>query len=614
MGRPDNVQDLGPRLRQILRRFGPYTRPHRGLIVGSMAAILAEVFLRLLEPWMLGLVLDYVIAPPKGGAKPLPVISDMTPEQILLFASIGLVASVGLRALSVYASTVGFALIGNKVMTKVRADVYRHLHSLSLSFHTKARKGDLTVRVIGDIGLLKDVVVTALLPMIGDLAILTGMIAVLFWLNWQLALIAMATVPLFWLSTVRLTNKIHKVSRAQRAREGSMASSAAESLGAIQIVQALSLEQTFADSFATHNQKSLKQGVKGTRLAARLERSVDLLVAISTAVVMYVGSRLVLEGALTAGALVVFLTYLKNALKPVRDFAKYTARLAKAVAAGERVIDVLEREPEIRDRPDAVAAGPLRGEVRLENVTFAYEPGHPVLRGIDFEAGPGDVVALVGPSGIGKSTLVNLILRLYDPQEGRVLVDGRDVRDYTMESLRTQIGVVLQDTMLFAASVRENIRYGSGEATDQEVEEAARLANAHDFILELPEGYDTVIGERGVTLSGGQRQRLAIARTAIRRAPILILDEPVTGLDGENAREVTEALERLAAGRTTFLITHDLRQVEHANRIVYLQDGRALEQGSHADLLRSGGRYATLYHLGTALPDVEPTTPHHLRG
>jgi ATP-binding cassette subfamily B protein len=328
---------------------------------------------------------------------------------------------------------------------------------------------------------------------------------------------------------------------------------------------------------------------------------------------MYVGARLVLGGDLTAGALVVFLTYLKNALKPVRDFAKYTARLAKAVAAGERVIDVLEREPEIRDLPGAVPAGPLRGEVRLENVTFGYEPSHPVLQGIDFEAGPGDVVALVGPSGIGKSTLVNLILRLYDPQGGRVLVDGRDVRDYTLESLRTQIGVVLQDTMLFAASVRENIRYGAAEATDEEVEAAARLANAHDFILRLPEGYDTVIGERGVTLSGGQRQRLAIARTAIRRAPILILDEPVTGLDGENAREVTEALDRLAAGRTTFLITHDLRQVERANRIIYLQDGRALEQGSHADLLRSGGRYATLYHLGTALPDVEPA-PQHLRG
>ncbi|NUR07290.1 MAG: ABC transporter ATP-binding protein [Nocardioidaceae bacterium] len=608
MGRPSNVSDLGPRLREILHYFWPYTRNHRATMVGALLAIVAEVFLRLLEPWMLALVIDYVIAPPKGGPKPLPVISDMSPEQILLFASVGLVASVGLRALAVYASTVGFAVVGNKVLTKVRADLYQHLHSLSLSYHTRARKGDLTVRVIGDIGLLKDVVVTAVLPLVGNLFILIGMISVLFFLNLKLTLLAMATVPLFWLSTVRLTNRIHQVSRAQRRREGSMASSAAESLGAIHVVQALSLEGQFAESFAGQNQKSSKQGVKGTRLAARLERSVDLLVAISTAVVMYFGARLVLDNSLTAGALVVFLTYLKNALKPVRDFAKYTARLAKAVAAGERVIDVFQQQPDIRDTPDAVPAPPLAGRVRLEDVSFEYEPGHPVLRGIEFEAEPGQVVALVGPSGIGKSTLVNLILRLYDPTSGRVLVDGRDIRDYTLESVRTQIGVVLQDTLLFAASVRENIRYGRPDATEAEVMAAAELANASEFIRRLPDGFDTVIGERGVTLSGGQRQRLSIARTAIRRAPILILDEPTTGMDGESSKLVTDALNRLADGRTTFLITHDLRQVAHADRILFIEGGNVVEQGSHEDLVARGGRYATLYALGTALPPARPTT------
>ena len=324
-------------------------------MTGSMLAIVAEVFLRLVEPWMLALVLDYVVMPSQGGAKQLPIISSMEPLTLLVWASVGLVVAVGLRALAVYASKVGFALIGNRVLTEVRGDLYRHLHSLSMSYHNKARKGDLTVRVISDIGLLKDVVVTAMLPLLGNALVLVGMVAVLFLLNWQLALLALVTLPLFWLSTVSLTEKIHKVSGDQRRREGSMASSASEAFGSMQIVQALSLERSFLDAFSGQNKKSLKQGVKGARLAARLERTVDLLVAVSTALVL-LRVLLVLGGELTAGALVVFLTYLKNALRPVRDFAKYTGRMAKGVAAGERVLDVFQQEPDIEDSPDAVSA------------------------------------------------------------------------------------------------------------------------------------------------------------------------------------------------------------------------------------------------------------------
>jgi ATP-binding cassette subfamily B protein len=602
MSRPHKVRDLAPRARQILLRFWPYTRRYRFVMAGSLLALVAEVLLRLLEPWMLALVLDHVILRQQSGPPALPLLADLPQLTLLAVASFGLVVTIGLRALSVYAATVGFALVGNRVLSQVRGDLYHHLHRLSLSFHTRARGGDLTVRVIGDIGLLRDVVVTAALPLLGNTLVLVGMLTVLFWLHWQLALLSMVTIPLFWLSTLSLTDKIHKVSRDQRRREGSMASTAAESLGAIHIVQALSLEETFGRSFASQNQRSLKQGVKGTRLAARLERTVDLLVAISTGIVLYFGATFVMSGELTAGALIVFLTYLKNALKPVRDFAKYTARLAKATAAGERVLDVFEREPDIRDRPEATTARALRGLVEFKDVSFAYEPGHPVLHGINLRALPGERVALVGPSGGGKSTLVNLLLRLYDPQEGSVLVDSRDVRDYTLESLRMQIGVVLQDTVLFAASVRENIAYGNPDAPPGDVELAARLANAQDFIEALPEGYDTIIGERGVTLSGGQRQRIAIARAAIRRAPILVLDEPTTGLDDENARQVTDALEKLAAASTTFLITHDLRQVSHADQILYLDDGRVVEHGSHQDLIRQGGRYAALVDLGTAAP------------
>jgi ATP-binding cassette subfamily B protein len=344
----------------------------------------------------------------------------------------------------------------------------------------------------------------------------------------------------------------------------------------------------------------LSEGVKASRLAAGLERGVDALVAVSTALVLWHGTMLVLRGALTPGELLVFLSYLKSAFKPVRDFAKYTGRLSRAAAASERVLDLLEQEPEVRDRQGAVPAPPLRGAVHFDGVSFAYVAGYPVVRGLDVEVTPGQRVALVGPSGSGKSTTVGLLLRFYDPDAGCVLVDGRDIREYTLESLRRQISVVLQDTILFAASVRENIGYGTPGVPPDRIEAAARLASAHEFIERLPQGYDTELGERGATLSAGQRQRLAIARAAVREAPILILDEPTIGLDEANETAVTAALERLAAGRTTLLITHDLHRAATADLILYLDQGRVAERGTHGELLKAGGRYAALYRLQAA--------------
>jgi ATP-binding cassette subfamily B protein len=309
----------------------------------------------------------------------------------------------------------------------------------------------------------------------------------------------------------------------------------------------------------------------------------------------------VLQQALSPGDLLIFLTYLKRALNPLQDFAKYSGRLAKATAAGERVVDLLEQRPEVHDLPGAVSAPAFRGAVHFERVSFGYEENQPVLEGVEFDVQPGQHVALVGPSGIGKSTLVSLILRLYDPVDGRVKIDGCDIRSYALESLRAQISVVLQDSVLFAASVWDNIAFGTPETTPEQIQAAARLANAHDFILALPQGYDTILGERGVTLSQGQRQRIAIARAAIRRAPLLILDEPTTGLDEENERALIEALERLARGVTTFIVTHDLQLASHADLILYLECGRVLESGTHLDLMSLKGRYATLYNLQISL-------------
>jgi ATP-binding cassette subfamily B protein len=382
-------------------------------------------------------------------------------------------------------------------------------------------------------------------------------------------------------------------------------------VGAIQLIQALSLEGLFTRLFCRQNLESQKEDIKASRLTAALGRTVGFLIATSTALVLWYGGSLVVAGDLTPGELLVFLAYLRSAAKPMQEFGKYTGRIAKATGAGERVLDLLDRTPEVRDLPTAVPAPPLAGAVRFEGVRFAYDPGQCVLEHIDFEVRSGRRIALVGPSGIGKSTLANLLLRLYDPQEGRVLIDGRDIREYTLVSLRSQISVVLQDTLLFAASVRENIGYGAPDSSPDAIEEAARLANAHEFILALPQGYDTVLGERGVTLSGGQRQRLAIARAALRKSPILILDEPTTGLDEENERAVMEALERLAQGRTTFLISHDLHLAARADVVLYLENGRVLEHGSPGDLIEGDGRYATLYRQQVVTPMLSTQNGFH---
>jgi ATP-binding cassette subfamily B protein len=572
-------------------------RKQRLLIGGATLALLAEVVFRALEPWPLKFVFDHILGHKRhGGAPDRLGLADLNPTTLIILSVLALILITALRALAAYGNEVGFAVVGNRVLTAARDEVYGHLQRLSLSFHTRARSGDLVLRVMSDVNMLKDVIVTALLPLLLSLLVVLGMVGVMFWLHWQLALFAFATLPLFGLWTARFGRRIRQVARDQRKREAAMAATAVETVSAIKVVQALGLESRFAERFRSRNRASRKADVKGARLTAALGRTTGFLVATSTALVLGYGARLVLRGELTPGELLVFMAYLRNAFRPVQDFAKYTGRLAKGTVAGERVLDLLEQTPEVRDLPGAVPAPAFRGAVRFEDVRFAYEPGQPVLERIDFEVQPGDHVAVVGPSGIGKSTLVSLLLRFYDPTEGRVLIDGRDIREYTLASLRPQISVVLQDTLLFAVSARENIAFGAQGATPEAVEVAARLANAHDFIQSLPRGYDTVLGERGMTLSGGQRQRLAIARASVRRAPILILDEPATGLDQENERVVLEALEQLAEGRTTFVITHDLQLAARADQILYLERGRVLERGTHADLLQAGGRYASLYH------------------
>jgi ATP-binding cassette, subfamily B, bacterial len=595
-----SLKQAVPGLWGVLGYFWPYIRPQSGLILTSAIALVADVGLRVLEPWPLKFVFDYVLIRGDRSTN-IPVIDRLEPLTLLTFSAVAVLIITGLRALAAYWSTVGLATVGSRVMTEVRNHLYRHLQDLSLGYHTKARSGDLIVRVSSDASRLQEVMITAALPLVVSILTLFGMIGVMFLINRGLTILSLFTLPLFWLVTNRLSQRIRESSLRQRKQEGAVAATAAESIAGIKLVKALSLQDAFARVFAQQNQRSLKESVKTQRLAAHLERTVDVVIALGTAIVLWYGSWLALQNALTPGDVLVFLTYLKNAFKPVQNFAKYTGRLAKAAASGERILDVLNQQPDIRDLPDAIPAPIFRGVVRFDCVHFGYESGQVLLQDINLNIQPGQQIAIVGTSGGGKSTLVSLLLRLYDPTSGRVMIDGRDIREYTLESLRPQISVVLQDSLLFAATIRENIAYGIAGVSDAEIEEAARLANAHDFIQGLPQGYDTLVGERGATLSGGQRQRIAIARAAIRQAPILVLDEPTTGLDKGNEKAVIDALHRLSENRTTFLITHDLYLATRADMILYMENGQVVEQGSHLELMLENGRYAALFQVQNAM-------------
>jgi len=575
-------------------------RPHRKELVLATLAALGDGIAGLLGPVPLKVVLDNILdKKPPGSWLQKFILSVAGTDKLaaVKFAAAAVMAIAIFGALCAYAEKLLSTTVGQWVMHDLRQRLYFHIQRLSLAYHDQKRTGDLVSTVTSDIDSIQSFISSNLLDSLINVVTLAGMIAVMFWINWQFTLVALSVAPLLGLVVFRYTRLIRKAAREVRKKEGEIVSVIQEVLSSMRVVKAFAREDYEVHRLEEESLENVEIALRARGIKARLAPLVEVIVAMGTALVLWFGARLVIGGSLSAGSLVLFIWYLGKMYKPMQDLSKMTDSYSKAAVGYERILAILEMDGEVRDLPGARRDGRLRGEIAFDNVSFSYEADRPILENLTFQIQAGQLAAIVGPTGAGKTTIISLISRFYDPSAGSVKIDGLDIRRYQQRSLRQQISVVLQETLLFQGSVWQNIAYGKPNASRAEILRAAELANASEFIEKMPQGYDTVVGERGVTLSGGQRQRIAIARAVIRDTPILILDEPSSGLDAESEKLVFDALDRLMKGKTAIVIAHRLSTVRSADVIFVVQDGRIVEQGKHDDLAESNGLYAELYGI-----------------
>ena len=574
-------------------------RSHWKALALALLAVLGETVASVLEPWPVKVVIDNVLQ-----HKPLPPrlagIVALFPQDAfatLNFALAGVLLIALIGAISAYCEKVLTTSVAQWVAHDLRRMVYQRIQRLSLAEHGESRTGDLLTRVTSDIDAVQDFITSALLGIVINILTLAGMLAVMFYMNWRFTLIGLSVAPVMFLFVYVYTRRIKKATRLVKKREGELMSSVAEKLTSIQVVQAFAREEYEDQRFDWESRQNVSAGLRARSMKARLSPMVDLLVAVGTCLVLGYGARLVLDAGFTTGQLVIFIFYLGKTYKPMKDLSKMTNTVSKAAISFERIQELLDMESRVRDMPGAKAAPRFSGLMEFDHVTFSYDGKHQILNDVSMRIEPGQIAAIVGPSGTGKTTIAGLIPRFFDPQTGRILIDGQDIRGFTLKSLRDQVSFVLQDTLLFRGTVWENIAYGKPDAEIEDTVRAAEEANAHEFIIKMPESYATMVGERGATLSGGQRRRIAIARAIVRDTPILILDEPTSGLDAASEKYVTEALERLMKGRTSIVIAHHLNTIRNADVIFVVKDAEVVERGTYEELLAKGGVFAGLHAI-----------------
>jgi ABC-type multidrug transport system fused ATPase/permease subunit len=578
-------------------------RPYRGTLVVILLAMLVETLMSLAGPWPLKIILDNVV-----GSHHLPewlddfvgaVSGGLGPGKMRIAAvaalTVILIAVIG--SLASYIDNYYTESVGQWVAHDLRMRTYHHLQRLSLAYYDSHQTGTLLSTITDDIQTVENFASSATLGILVDLLTIVGMIGLMFWLNRDFALMAVAVTPILLLFVSRFKRAVKSATHEVRHRQADIVAAVQQGLESVRVVKAFGRQDLEQEELSEVSRATVNAALKARKVKSLLSPVVTVTVALCTAVVLWHGTSLILAGTMTVGALTVFLSYLNKFFKPVQDLAKMTNAIAQAAVGVERIQAILETDTIIPEREDAREPGSTRGEITFEHVAFGYNKDELVLRDVNFTINQGETVGIVGTTGGGKSTVVSLIPRFYDPTSGTVRLDGVDIREYKIHPLREQIGFVLQDTVLFRGTIRDNIAYGRHGAIQEEIEQAAKLANADEFISRMPHGYDTMVGERGLTLSGGQRQRIGIARAVIRDTPILILDEPTAALDTESERLVIEALERLMKGRTVITIAHRLSTIRDADKIIVLKDGVVAEQGTNQELIELGGVYAELHRV-----------------
>ncbi len=578
----------------------PLLRAHWRKIFLALLAMGVDSLLTVMRPWPLKVVIDRVLS---HRPSRVPLIhawldnAPLTAMQILYGSCAAVLCIALITGLTTYCYTRLLGAVGQRFVFELRRDLFAHMQRLSLRFHDTQKTGDLTTRLTSDIQSIQDFISNGVIAFGSNTLLLSSMAALMFWLNWRFALAALSIAPLMFWMVYRHKLLIKRATRKARASTGLLASLAQETLASIRIVQGLAQEDQIDERFQVQSESSLQAFLESMRYQARIAPVVDFCAAIGLTMVMWYGARSVLAGRITTGDVVIFFAYVNNFYSPMKAITRSTNTFTKASIGAERIVEVLQHQSEVRDRKRARPAPKFKGAIEFRDVSFEYEPGVTVLSHVNLCISPGQKLAIVGATGAGKSTLVSLVLRFYDPTAGAVLVDGEDIRNYSLRSYREQISLVLQDSLLLSGTIRDNITFGRTDATDAEIRAAAATANADEFIRRFPEGYETRVAEAGTTLSGGQKQRIAIARAVVRDTPILILDEPTSGLDAAAERTVINALERAAAGRTTLVIAHRLSTVRLAQHIVVIDRGSIVEQGTHEELLARNGRYAHLHQL-----------------